>query len=87
VSAQTKTYYERPPATARAARRAWDHFLTKRGGSRGLKEVFYSPNYDFSGCPHWVCIVNMRETDTMHWNFSEDCLTWAEPAHNLANPL
>lgn len=83
MSAQTRTYTTRPPVTARAARRAWDHFLKKRGGTRGLKELFYSPNYDWIG-PHWVCIVNMRDTDLDHWNFSEDCLTWAEPASHLA---
>lgn len=82
---QTVTYTSRPPVTARAARRAWEHFLKKRGGTRGLKELFYSPNYNYGGCPHWVCIVNMRDSDLDHWAFNEDCLTWAEPAYNLAS--
>lgn len=83
MTTQTKTYYERPPATSRAARRAWDHFLKKRGGSRGLEHLYYSPNYRGDG-PHWVCQVNMRESDTMHWNFSKECLEWAESAWSLS---
>lgn len=84
--ARTVTYRERPPATARAARRAWDHFVrTKASKNRPLIELFYSPNYRGDG-PHWCCEIGMMETDTLHWNFSKECLMFAVMANTLAAP-
>lgn len=82
----TRTYTSRPPATARAARRAWDHFTAKRtaGGKRPIAELFYSQHYQLSNYPHWVCILTILPNDTMHWGFGSENVTWAEPAYLLA---
>lgn len=80
---RTRTYTERPPASARAARRAWDHFQRTRASERRpIKELSYSPNCYGDG-PHWICILEILPHDTMHWNFSESDVTWVEPAYRL----
>lgn len=80
----TKTYTSRPPASARAARRAWDHFARSRASkARPLVELFYSPNYRGYG-PHWCCEIGMVETDTMRWAFSKEDLAYATAASTLA---
>lgn len=80
---QTTTYRDRPPASARAARRAWDHFAAKRASPRRpITELYYSPNYRGDG-PHWCCQIGMIETDTMHWNFSMEDLHFAVAASTL----
>lgn len=80
----SRTYYERPPATAKAARKAWDHFASTKGKSRGLRELFYSRHYNLDEGAHWVCILNMRDTDTMHFNFSTEDITWAISCDRLS---
>lgn len=44
-------YTERPPATARAARRAWDYFTAKYPGKK-IGTLVYSPKCD--GLPGWI---------------------------------
>jgi hypothetical protein len=71
------TYEARPPASARAARNAWDYFVAHRATkARPISELFYCPNYDHIG-PHWCCILGILPHDTMKWNFSESDLTWS----------
>lgn len=73
------TYTSRPPASARMARNAWDYFQARRATERrGIDQLFFCPNYDFSGVAHWCCILKILDHDTMHWNFSESDVTWAE---------
>ncbi len=80
----SRTYTDRPPASARAARRAWDHFASTRAkGRRGIAELYYSPNYDFTRCPHWVCVLEVLEDDTRNWGFGIDCVTYAVPCYHL----
>ena len=80
----SRTYFARPPATAKAARHAWDYFLRTRGKTRGIKEMFYSRHFNLNGGAHWVCVLNMRDRDLDHWNFSESDLTWALPCDYLS---
>lgn len=80
----SRTYKSRPPATARAARRAWDYFAATKAKTRGIKELFYSRHYDLDAGAHWVCILNMRPNDLDHWKFSESDLTWAVSCYRLS---
>lgn len=82
--ARSRTYTDRPPSTAKAARRAWDHFTkTKASARRPICELFYSPNCDGGG-PTWICILTILPNDTMHWNFSESDVTWTMSAYQLS---
>jgi hypothetical protein len=56
-----KTYTERPPASAQAARKAWD-ILTAKNPGRPPKELYYCPNYDLTCRKGWV----------MEWNYRSD---------------
>jgi hypothetical protein len=68
------TYSERPPASARSARMAWDYFTAKKSNARRM-EVYYSPRCD--GIRQWVADLEVLPNDLMHWgtSYSDDWRT------------
>lgn len=78
----SKTYTERPPATAKAARHAWDYFAAKYPKNK-IETLAYSPKCD--GLPGWVCELRIPEGATLCWGASYTCDWWIKcaPAANI----
>lgn len=78
----SKTYTSYPPASAPAARRAWDYFAAKNKG-RKIETLVYSQNCD--GLPGWVCELHRPESATLCWGTSYSCDWWLKsaPAANI----
>lgn len=58
------TYTERPKQ--RAARDAWDYFMSVHPAKTRSIELFYSPNISGYG-PGWIWQLGHLEEDTLHW--------------------
>lgn len=78
----SKTYTSYPPATAPAARHAWDYFATKYP-ARKIETLAYSPKCD--GYPGWVCELEKPEGWSLCWGSGSDSGWWqkSELAANI----
>lgn len=85
MASRTRTYSERPPVTARAARVAWDYFMAHHfGGKRKIVELFYSANIEYS-YRGWVCVFEILDGDTDNWKFGIDNVTFTAGVWAIEN--
>lgn len=73
----SKTYTTRPPASARAARRAWDYF-SRKYPKRKIETLAYSQSCD--GIPGWVCELERPANATLCWGTAYSCDWWLKSA-------
>lgn len=81
-------YTERPPATARAARRAWDYFTAKYP-KRKIGTLAYTPNHrgDFRGwIAEWSFTPEQIDHKLGHWGsmYSTDWMSSVASSEEIA---
>lgn len=74
------TYSSDNPPKRGNAKKAFDYFRRKFP-SRRIRELSYSPSCH--GVRAWVCELEMKPTDIMHFNFDKSCITHTVQCANL----